>query len=265
MADELDDGEFWLPSDFLTDDDIRSNCPVHSKVVPLSTSPQSTLFGCDCNPQGSGSGSDSTHSSPTNDDDNEDKDDNNKINKAATLELLKKAAGEVAKMKLRSEKSTCTGTGFFDCSRQPAKKPLSSPPPPKPSAFPPSVYFNPHLPRFHPHMMWGPVQLTPSQQQQQSRDTKTHHHNNHRNNSNNKRPLGLAPGAWPPLPGQAQVQPMTSTCVGAPRESVGTGVFLPRRVPTPDDRKKSGNPTDQISEKSRVMFSFFQVNFDLNK
>ncbi|KAL9246057.1 hypothetical protein vseg_019639 [Gypsophila vaccaria] len=263
MADELDDGEFWLPSHFLADDEFHTTpaCPFHSKAVPLSTSPQSTLFGCDCNRQGSGSGSTSSHGSPTkNDNDNDNDNDDKGREDNDTLELLNKAAGEVAKMKLRTEKSTkSSGTGFFDCSRIVNKQLSSAPPPTKPSVYPPSVYFHPQLPRFpQPPMMWGPAQLAPPpHQQQQTRgtinsnknnvsddDNNNNNNSNSSNNSSSRRLMGLPSAAWPGLPGQSQVQVQvqvqaqaTSMFACPPRESVGTGVFLPRRVAAESKKK----------------------------
>ncbi|XP_074309161.1 uncharacterized protein LOC141643764 [Silene latifolia] len=259
---ELDDAEFWLPSHFLTDDDILSDFGFgsgsgssstepetsddddHLLTRPFSTSPQSTLFGCDR--LGSSPGS-PTGPVQVDDDDVSDK--------TATLELLNKAAGEVAKIKLT--KNT-TGTGFFDCSNT-AKKGLFCPPPlPQ---FTPPFYSHPHFPRFPPHMMRGPIQLPqPPPQQQQNRVT---NNNNNKNNGNN-RPLGLPPSAWPPLPGQTQAQaqaqaqtqgqaqPMMGMFVAPQRDSVGTGVFLPRGVATTAQPKKKsdGKATKTKNNKS---------------
>ncbi|KAH9617827.1 hypothetical protein KSS87_018828 [Heliosperma pusillum] len=237
MADELLDGEFWLPSQFLTDDDIlmdfksdtsasgfgfgsssdlaslTSDDDDHllhysSKPQPgLSGSPQSTLCGWELTHPDSGSGSGSPQKEePEKRESNETKNDVVE-DKNATLDLLNKAAGEVAKMKLRTERST--------------------------------------------------VQYSPPQQQLQNtkkKDTKTA-----TNGINNNRPLGLPPSAWPPLPGQTQtqaqtqpqaqpqqpqqkpqVQPYIGLYVGPQSASVGTGVFLPRQTPTnPEPKKKS--------------------------
>ncbi|KAH9625338.1 hypothetical protein KSS87_003635 [Heliosperma pusillum] len=128
---ELDDAEFWLPSHFLTDDDILSDFGFgsgsgssstepetsddddHLLTLPFSTSPQSTLFGCD-RPG-------STPGSPTGpvqlgDDD--------VSSETATLDLLNKAAGEVAKIKLtkNTPSTAAAGTGFFDCSNAAKKR-----------------------------------------------------------------------------------------------------------------------------------------------
>ncbi|KAK9669859.1 hypothetical protein RND81_13G159500 [Saponaria officinalis] len=285
MADDLADGEFWLPSQFLTDDDIlmdfksdasgsgfgfgsdigslttetetSSDDDDHLLVLPRKVigSPQSTLCGWD---HGSPTGPVSPEKEPL----KAEVEDKN-----ATLDLLNKAAGEVAKMKLRTEKST--GTGFFDCSN--SAKGLfspSQPPPPPPPVYPPHFYAHPHFRRFPPHLMWIPP---PQQPQVQNRVTKNT--TNNKNGGNNNRPLGLPPSAWPPLPGQAQAQqqtppktqaqaqspqpqaqPMMRMYVGPQNVSVGTGVFLPRRVTAAaaaEPKKKSdGNATKSKNNKA---------------
>ncbi|KAL2907075.1 Cytoplasmic tRNA 2-thiolation protein 1 [Bienertia sinuspersici] len=300
MAEDLDDGEFWLPSHFLTDDDIlmdfdfsatkpeqvpgqgmgmgmdgfssnsdleltsgctetesdeedllhagltremtRSklndsspSCPVHSKGMVLSSSPQSTLCGCVCN-QGSSRESLSGPVSPPKS--------GEKGN--STLDLLNKAAGEVARLKMmKTEKTTTTGTGFFDCSQKGILYPA---PLRNPDHFPP-LYFQPHLHHFPP-MVWAQsngLQYNPPKQPP-SRGTKNNTNNkSSSNNGKNGRPLGLPPSAWPPLQPQAQNQAQNPAHVGSmfagpKKECAGTGVFLPRRVSiTPSDtRNKSG-------------------------
>ncbi|GAB4833895.1 hypothetical protein Ancab_032142 [Ancistrocladus abbreviatus] len=190
MAEDLGDGEFWLPSQFLTDDDIlmdfagNGNKPsqdkegfhglgfdvsgfgsfglnsglsspcgesatgstetesdeeeylagltremarstlddysANSKGWILSGSPQSTLcavsVGCDCN-QGSSRGSPSGPVSPPA------VAALKEINQRdAALDLLYAAAGEVAKIWMRSEQQ---GTGFFDSSNRAIQKPTT--------------------------------------------------------------------------------------------------------------------------------------------
>ncbi|XP_074294345.1 uncharacterized protein LOC141622190 [Silene latifolia] len=309
MADELLDGEFWLPSQFLTDDDILmdfksdttsgsgfgfgltsgSNSDLASLTsdddellhyskppAPLSGSPQSTLCGWELNHPDSGSSSGSPQKEqPEKEENNDIKNDNDDDdnNKNATLDLLNKAAGEVAKMKLRTERST--GTGFFDCSNTAKAKTLPSPPAlskpnqPQPPLYPPPFYYFPQFRRFPPNMMWGPVQYPPPPQQLQNRVTVTKNNSNSNTktkdtkpatNGSNNRPLGLPPSAWPPLPGQtqtqtqpqaqpqpqqpqpqaqSQVQPYMGIFVGPQSASVGTGVFLPRRTTTTEPKKKS--------------------------
>lgn len=229
-----------------------SSCPVHSKGYVLSSSPQSTLCGCLCNQSSSGespNGPVSPSQLPPREKDNSS---SNTNTNNATLDLLHKAAGEVARLKMRTEKST--GTGFFDCSQ----KGLLYPSPLRiPDHFNPPVYFHP---QFHhlPPMLWAPsngMQYNQPKQQPQNRATKNNSSNKSNNKSttnNNNRPLGLPLSAWPPLQAQAQAQaqahPMPPTppmFVGPKRECTGTGVFLPRRVTTPNEpRKKSdGNST----------------------
>ncbi|KAK9749970.1 hypothetical protein RND81_02G162700 [Saponaria officinalis] len=244
MADDSLDADFFLPSQFLTLDDIISGFTDTDdddlkSAAAVSTSPQSTLFGCEAVP----------HREIADEENGSD---------VATLDLLNKAAGEVARMKLlRSVSSTSLGTGFFDCSNS-AKLPKCPPPPPCKNTlhFPPrSPFCSHHYPEFRhlpPHMMLGQIHL-PQQPnkvtKKNSSDTK-----NNKNNGNN-RPLGLPPSAWPPLPGQPQAQtqaqaqaqskPALGTLVGPQRDCVGTGVFLPRRVTTPSDHNnnKSGEFT----------------------
>ncbi|XP_010679967.2 uncharacterized protein LOC104895218 [Beta vulgaris subsp. vulgaris] len=319
MAEDLDDGEFWLPSHFLTDDDILmdfdfqpskhiqtsdsnsdldftsgstetesdeedilltgltrqltlqdSSCPVHSKGTVLSSSPQSTLFGCLCQ-QSSSRESQSGPISPPQPQP-QDKENNNNNNKNDTLDLLNKAAGEVARLKLKTEKSS--GTGFFDCSQ---KGVLYPSPITNIDTFPPLFY----QPQFHhfSHMVWAPQYNQPPKQQPQNRATNNNNNNKSNNNkSSTTRPLGLPPSAWPPL--QAQVQAQTQAqvqaqaqnqapvmapgpiFVGPKRECVGTGVFLPRRVTTPTEaRKKSdGNSTKTKNGKGSQLQSNHRRN-----
>ncbi|XP_057544455.1 uncharacterized protein LOC130823736 [Amaranthus tricolor] len=311
MKEELDDGEFWLPSHFLTDDDIlmdfdcdtdtklgsltatnsdldftsrctetesdeeeilltglthqltRSNlhdssCPLHSKGWRLSSSPQSTLYGCMCNQSSSresGSGPISPpQQPPLTDEKNGAVSETNK-NEKATLDLLNKAAGEVARLKMRNEKSV--GTGFFDCSQ----KGVSYLPPLKnlDQTFPP-MYFQPQFLHF-PSMGWAPSngmhynrQL--ERQSPQNRATKNDTNNTNNNTGNNNPPLGLPASAWPPLQAQAQnkaqtqAQPLPPLFVAPKRECAGTGVFLPRRVAAPanETRKKSDGNTSTKSK-----------------
>lgn len=137
-------------------------------------------------------------------------------------------------MKLRSETaaSAKVGTGFFDCS---AKRPLCPPPqPPTIKNNYPSIHYR--QPQFPP--------LSHIRQQQFNKRVVTRRENLNKNSSN--RPLGLPPSAWPPLQAQKQQQPISANgpamFMGQPnqpkRESVGTGVFLPRR-PSTETRKKS--------------------------
>ncbi|XP_021760133.1 type-2 histone deacetylase 1-like [Chenopodium quinoa] len=311
MAEDLDDGEFWLPSHFLTDDDILmdfdfsapkvpnsglgfvgygssssnsnsdleltsgctetesdeedillsgltrkiarvdlqdSSCPVHSKGYVLSSSPQSTLCGCFCNHGSSRESLSPPQPPPQN---NDKSDDNNKENSNnATLDLLNKAAGEVARLKMKTEKST--GTGFFDCSQ---KEVLYPSPLRNPDHFPP-IYYQPQFHHFPP-MVWAPsngVQYNQAKQQPlpQNRATNNNKSNNKSNgNNNSNRPLGLPPSAWPTLQqvqaqNQAHPMPPQPMFVGPKRECNGTGVFLPRSVtttPSVPRKKADGNAT----------------------
>ncbi|KNA20284.1 hypothetical protein SOVF_053840 [Spinacia oleracea] len=311
MAEDLDDGEFWLPSRILTDDDIHmdfdfsasgpklclglgdssssasdleltsgstetesdeedilllglthqlarsdvsdSSCPVHFKGYVLSSSPQSTLCGCLCN-QGSSreslSGPVSPPQPPPQDNNDLKKDASN-----ATLDLLNKAAGEVARLKMRNEKSI--GTGFFDCSQ---KGVLYPPPLTKPEHLPP-IYYRPQF-HHYPPMFWAPsngVQyIQPKQQPPPPTPPPTNRaikNSNTNNSSNTNPPLGLPLSAWPlPKPRgqtQTQTQPMPAPpiFVGPKRECTGTGVFLPRCVtisPSETRKKSDGNLTKSL-------------------
>lgn len=323
MVDNLDDCEFWLPSQFLTDDDIlmdfhfdtssklgsmisttasnsdlstetesdeddfllagithqisRSNlhyssCSLHSKGWKLSSSPQSTLWGCTCicnqsssRESGSCPVSPPQQQPPTEDKNDADLEDNKKNkNENATLDLLNKAAGEVARLKMRTEKSI--GTGFFDCSQ----KGVSYPPPLKNLDPIPRLYFQPQFLHFPP-MGWAPsngmqFNQQPKQQPPQNRATKNIKSNT---NINNNRPLGLPPSAWPPLQAQSQAQKQDqgqAHTQGQPhaqslpprfvvpkREYAGTGVFLPRCVTSPSNetRKKSDGNTSNKSKSGK--------------
>lgn len=313
MAEDLDDGEFWLPPHFLTDDDILmdfgfspptkpdqgglmdhgftsnsdldftsgstetesdeedivlagltrkmgrvaledSSCPVHSKGTVLSSSPQSTLCGCVCN-QGSSRDSPSGPVSPPQPPPKDNEKDSN-----ATLDLLNKAAGEVARLKMKTDDSSnnnnckkSTGTGFFDCSQKGILYPA---PLRNPDLFPP-LYFQPQFHHFPP-MVWSPsvgAQYNQPKQQPPQQNRATKNNNNQNNKStNNNRPLGLPPSAWPPL--QAQNQAQAHNMQPAPvfprpkRECAGTGVFLPRRVTPSDTRKKSEGNTNTTKTKN---------------
>ncbi|XP_074275180.1 uncharacterized protein LOC141599152 [Silene latifolia] len=236
MADDLPDAAFWLPSDFLTDDDILSDFDFSVSALENETSedddlrgfssPQSTLFAFESKNSGSSLGS------PV--------DKKKDYSDSATLDLLKKAAGEVAKMKVT------TGTGFFDGSNSGER--LFYPP------QQPSPFFYGHYPS---EIMCGPV--APQQQQQIKFPKK-----NKKNNGNNGT-LGLPQSAWPPLPGKAQSQaqaqsesqPMMGPFIVLKRESVGTGVFLPRHVDSPvqPKNKSDGNATTKTDKGSEQRIS----------
>ena len=74
-----------------------------------------------------------------------------------------------------------------------------------------------------------------------------HYHAVQNKGRNSNRPLGLSPSGCPPLQHQ-QSHPqngsgMRAVFLGNPagkRECAGTGVFLPRRIGTPEPRKKPG-------------------------
>lgn len=270
MAEELDDGEFWLPPQFLTDDDIlmdfstpngsepdsssgtgsdpiteneddellsllahqlaRSSigvCDMHSsKGWVLSSSPKSTLCGC-VGKDGSSLGSPMRPSSPP-----------SEAAEAATWNLLKEAAGEVAKVKVRREnKGVISGTGFFDCSIKPQLRTTPHPPPP-----PKANNFNcPSHPQFHRQplppqgLVWGQVQAANA-------------------------PLRLPPSAWPPLQGQNHHQQGQNhrgsglVLMGQPglkRECVGTGVFLPRQAPAPAQTRKKPDGNEKKARSGK--------------
>ncbi|KAL9241803.1 hypothetical protein vseg_015869 [Gypsophila vaccaria] len=231
----MDDDEYLLlPSQFLTLHDLVSDFDDDDDSSSLrskaSTSPQSTLLGCEAEGEAV----------------------------LPTQDLLSKAAVEVATMKLFT--TTSNGTGFFDCSHTAKLLKYPSPPPPPPPPpqpgmnalqFPPrSPFCSQHFPQFRhfpPHMIMG--QVHPPRQQQQNKGTKKNTDTKTNKNNGINRPLGLPPTAWPPLPGQAQAQAQTQAQTEA-KPIIGTGVFLPRRVTTTSGHKVNKSDVNVLKTKS---------------
>ncbi|GAB4856827.1 hypothetical protein Ancab_014745 [Ancistrocladus abbreviatus] len=346
MAEDLDDGEFWLPSQFLTEDDIlvdfrgytnkssqekdgfhrlgwnvfgcgsfgvsldlsspggqsvtgsteaesdeeehlagltremaRSTLgdySANSKGWILSVSPQSTLStvggGCDCN-QGSSRGSPNGPVSPPPVAAVKGRNQND-----AALDLLYAAAGEVARLRMRSGQR---GTGFFDSSNRgllyPRKGPITT-------DANSSAQYSPHLQTSQfTHLkqqqlmkqtngqpgVWGPVksigqfQTTPAAHPISRQQNKTIVNGVARRANGHRRqpqPQGLSLSAFPPLQHpnhQHQNQQnkqqqggdmgMKAVFLGTPTVTkgvcVGTGVFFPRRFESQTDSRKKPDGT----------------------
>ncbi|VFQ95697.1 unnamed protein product [Cuscuta campestris] len=313
VADEFDDDcEFWLPPQFLADDDFkngigeenagrntglrfRPRClfgsdlgsPVESppetesdeeeyifgltrkmayatleddatKDLGLSRSPQSTLWGNQIPSRGSTNCS-SRASSPPPAPDMTGKED------GGAWDLLRAAAGDVARMKMMEESAAAAAFGgIYPIENEiwaPPRKPSPvagnapeyyNPATANPGLMGSSFYQPPHLPSFQDYTKLAQFQrLTPEQMGNQS--------GNGRAGSipamNSPRPNM---SSWPSLQ-QSVHQPrrgsgMRAVFIGNPggtkRESAGTGVFLPRTGgAAADSRKKSVCSTVLLPEK----------------
>lgn len=271
MAEELHDGDFWLPSHFLTDHDILMDCqtatntssPVESVLGstetesdedefvsgltrklarssiqhPNSDKSNSKTWGMDGSPQSTltsllgGSSRGSTNCSSQVSSPPSNRPD-------VSWDLLYAAAGEVAKMRRYEE------MGGYSA---PVKNP-------NPNGFNPSgsdpihQYQSTHRPSSN----WGQYQQNQPYKMVQNRGP------------NGVRPAGLSPSVWPTL--QQSQQPrgggggsgMRAVFLGIPggakRESTGTGVFIPntprRTGVTPAvSRKKQGCSTVLLPER----------------
>ncbi|XP_022743550.1 uncharacterized protein LOC111294497 [Durio zibethinus] len=219
-----------LKDDFRRND--RSFASENSKDWVLCGSPESTLCafrrGCGCK-HGSSHGSPNCQSRVS--------------SPPGTWVLLYAGAGEVSGVRMNEE--SCSGFNNRGLLGQPAGKPspihdVSGFYPPQQSLSNQKLQATQFLQMKQKQLMkqqnpsvWGGLH------QQQ-------HHvvQNRGKNSNTNRPLSLSPSAWPPLQQQSQPQNgsgMRAVFLGNPtvkRECAGTGVFLPRRIGTPEPRKK---------------------------
>ncbi|KAI3732972.1 hypothetical protein L1987_64185 [Smallanthus sonchifolius] len=252
MAQELDDGMFWLPADFLEDEELNSEDylndlsrnvaqstlednfsmmetnfeNLHSKTTTvMAWSPKSTLFGCNqISSRGSSNCPSPVPTPPLN-------------QKESPWDVLCAAAGEVAKMRM-------TGFNYHNGSR--TRNHISPPPPHKiPS---PNLQF---------HQIKAAQQQTIKQQQQFVQQSRV------RNVGGNMKLAAQSLSAWPTLQ-QAQQQlhqPPGKRAVflgnpNAKRECAGTGVFLPRQIGalTEPHKKQGAEMTEQRRQQAEKGF-----------
>lgn len=255
-AKEMEDAEFWLPSDFLSDDifageerinetESDEDDPVgpglarqmtgHSflnddpKPSVLATSPQSTLFGISGWSSSSNESPDgqSQVSSPPSTPFQQQND---------ALDLLYAAAGQVERLGLNNESTRGLLGPVQD---QPYQIRAS-----KAGFYSGQDLIQQQLQAARLYQLKR-QQLLKQQQQYCAAWERRQQQQNRARNSNDVRPLGLPNSAWPPLQRSHQQQPsiagsgMTAVFLnGSRRQSNGTGVFLPRRVGTPNEPKK---------------------------
>ncbi|MBA0804218.1 hypothetical protein Gohar_014364 [Gossypium harknessii] len=262
MAKVLDDAEFWLPSQFLTDDEFGFglNSPVesvvgstetdsdeedylaeltrlmahstlrnnhafasqYSKGRVLPSSPQSTL----CALRSGCSCKQGPHGSFNC---------QSRVSSPLGRWDYAAVAGEVASMRENRESSYggFTNRGLLG---PPARKAIDV------SGFYPS-----HRSLSHRNLQASQVQQLKQQQlmkqlkhQHQYQQNYSHVFQNKGRNSNNNRPLGMSPSAWPPLQPQ-NGSGMRAVFLGNPngkKECTGTGVFLPSHIGTPSESNK---------------------------
>ncbi|KAI3819923.1 hypothetical protein L1987_13776 [Smallanthus sonchifolius] len=249
MAQELDDGKFWLPADFLDDEELdeedhlnelsrnlaqsilednfsmtETNFENHrSKTTVMAGSPKSTLFGCkQISSRGSSNCPSPVPTPPLSQNE-------------SPWDVLCAAAGEVARMRM-------TGFKYHNGSR--TRNHISPPPPlkiPSPN------------PQFH-HIQAAQQQTMKHKQfVQQSRV---------RNGGGNMKPMALSLSAWPTLQQAQQLhQPPGKRAVflgnpNAKRECAGTGVFLPRQIRalTEPHKKQGAETTEQWRQQAEKGF-----------
>ncbi|GAV65464.1 hypothetical protein CFOL_v3_08979 [Cephalotus follicularis] len=244
---------------YTLEDDLRRNDRAfgldNSKGWGLSGSPQSTLSaiasGCGCR-QGSSKGSSNCQSRVS--------------SPPETWDLLYAAAGEVARMKMNEDMYGFNhNKGLLGLPKNNTRKPSVSVPLKNPSSDT----------GFYPHDKLQAIQYQQLKQQQIMKQQQQQHisavwggqtkgstgsysqlvqRSGVRNSGVVGRPLGLSPSAWPPLQqpqqqynNQRNGSGMRAVFLGSngtKRESVGTGVFLPRRIGTVTEcRKKPGCST----------------------
>lgn len=256
----MEDAEFWLPSDFLSDDifageerinetesdeddpvgpglarQMAGNSFLNDEHKPsvMATSPQSTLCGISSWSSSSNESPDgpSQVSSPPSTPFQQQND---------ALDLLYAAAGQVERLGLNNESTRglpgpvqdqpyqirASKAGFYS-SQDLIQQQLQAA----------RLYQLKRQQLLKQQQQYCVAWERRRQQQQQNRAR----------NGNDVRPLGSPNSAWPPLQKsqQQQQQPpiagsgMTAVFLnGARRQSNGTGVFLPRRVGTPNEPKK---------------------------
>lgn len=269
MANEMDGGEFWLPSDFLTDDFNETESDEDESVTGLitthqmnthslktyssalkgespkpsemATSPQSTLYGIGSSSFSSDGGSPdgpSQVSSPPSTPFRQPRDD--------ALDLLYAAAGEVERLGLNNESSRGLLVPPQACSYQiPVAKNQKN----GTGCFYSSrdlIQQQLQAARFYQLKKQQLLKLQQQQQQYSAAAAAADCRRNQNRATNSVRPLSTS--AWPPLQSQPQQQQQTPlpgsgmTAVflngGSRRQSNGTGVFLPRRVGTTSEPKK---------------------------
>ncbi|KAI3678012.1 hypothetical protein L6452_37291 [Arctium lappa] len=260
MAKEMDDGKFWLPAEFLNDEDVLMDFKPNFGIT--TSSGLSTLNSDLSSPVESVMGSTETES------DEEDYlnelsrklaqstlDDNFEANfsryskstrvmagspqstlcgckqmnsNESAWDLLYAAAGEVARLRMAEE----TGSKYYNPNRNHV---APQPPPRIPS---PNLHFH-HL------------QAAKFQQQQQYQQFLQQT----RVGGGNMKPVALPSSTWPTLQ-QSQPQVgsgMRAVFLGNPntkRECSGTGVFLPRQIGAPTEtRKKRGCSTVLLPDR----------------
>ncbi|XP_020232159.1 uncharacterized protein LOC109812577 [Cajanus cajan] len=277
MAENLDDGEFWLPPQFLTDFDDASfeatakTDAVSRTLVPYFSSSSETesdeeehlaeltrqlarstlasenpkgVFGGGGSPQStlSAFGSSGKGSSP----------DGVVSQESATWDLLRAAAGEVERMRLGDDRYRYRylhGYGY-DCDygfvRNDAVKACGGV---NAAGVGVGFYSQPHQNQqqsfSQQQLQIAQFEMMRQQQQQQQRQMVL---NRGRNNNNNNNVRGLSGSAWPPP--MQNGSGMRAVFLAGNRESAGTGVFLPRSVETrTESRKKPGCKTVLVPDR----------------
>ncbi|XP_047332641.1 uncharacterized protein LOC124936205 [Impatiens glandulifera] len=277
MAKELNDAEFWLPPEFLTDDDILMDYKsTTTNKVPDSAGYIPFDFSC------------SGLTSPEVESDEEDylagwtrKTAQIKLNDM----IWKSDTNKVSAMAGSPQSTLCKFLGGCGCKSPNCPSRVSSPSPPPAAKANRSdgdqdllasaagkvarlrtfedmngYYQNvaPSCTGFYPNesLSYNQIQVAQfqqlnhhhQQQQQQMLNQQAltnRYHQSDKVMNNNNRLLGLPPSAWPTLQ-QSQQQPPPSSVMraifvgnnGVKRERAGTGVFLPRQVSTPAEIRR---------------------------
>ncbi|KAK8955594.1 hypothetical protein KSP40_PGU017783 [Platanthera guangdongensis] len=156
-------------------------------------------------------------------------------NKGDAWDLLYAAAGQVGRMK-RNEQSTTHGRGLLI----PPKKPLAN------AKIPPASAYRSCSPFLTQQQLRVAKFYLFRQFQQLKRDQMIKQHlsaawGGENRAASNNRSMGVSPFTWPPPQRRQQGSGMRALFLnssGTRRESAGTGVFLPRRVGTHNDTRK---------------------------